>query len=121
VLLDFIRIRTDGLKIEEDLPLGQHWPVLRVEDVKIVYVSINRSIARGEAQYRSRGRRVRTELAATDDNDVSRLFVHLHPAASIRRDPRRTEEAGILVHIQWDTPYMVGLEQTFAQIMDEAE
>jgi hypothetical protein len=40
VLLDFICIGTDGLEIEEDLPLGQHWSVLRVEHVKIVYVPI---------------------------------------------------------------------------------
>jgi hypothetical protein len=66
-------------------------------------------------------RTVRTELAATDDDDVSRLVVHVHPAASVGRDPRRTEEAGILVHVEWDAPYMVGFEQAFAQVVDEAE
>ena len=64
---------------------------------------------------------VRTELAAADDNYVSRLSVHIHPASAVGRDPRRTEEAGILVHVQWDAPYMVGFEHAFAQIMDEAE
>ena len=43
--------------------------------------------------------RVRTELAATDDNDMSRLSVHIHPAAPVGRDPRRSEKAGILVHV----------------------
>lgn len=42
---------------------------------------------------------VRTELAATDDNDVSGLVVHVHSAAPVGRDPRGTEEAGILVHV----------------------
>jgi len=40
VLLDFIGVGTDGLEIEEDIPLGQHRPVLRVEHVKIVYLLI---------------------------------------------------------------------------------
>ena len=42
---------------------------------------------------------VRTELAATDDNDVSGLFVDVHSAAAVGRDPRGTKEAGILVHV----------------------
>jgi hypothetical protein len=40
VLLDFIRVGTDGLEVEEDIPLGQHRPILRVEHVKIVYLPI---------------------------------------------------------------------------------
>jgi hypothetical protein len=64
---------------------------------------------------------VLTELAATDDNDMSRLCVHIHSAAPVGGDPRCTEETGILVHVQWDAPYMVGFEYAFAQIMDESE
>ena len=41
VLLDFIGVGTDGLEIEEDIPLGQHWPVLRIEHIKIVYPLIS--------------------------------------------------------------------------------
>ena len=41
VLLDFVRVSTDGLEIEKDIPLGQHWSVLRVEHVKIVYLLIS--------------------------------------------------------------------------------
>ena len=66
-------------------------------------------------------RTARTELAATDDNDMSRVFVDIHPAASVSRDSRRTEEAGILVHIEWDAPDMVGFEQALAQVVDEAK
>ena len=40
VLLDFVRVGTDGLEVEKDIPLGQHWSVLRVEHVKIVYLLI---------------------------------------------------------------------------------
>lgn len=65
--------------------------------------------------------KVRTELAAADNDDVSRLVVHVHPAASDGRDPRRTKKAGILVHVEWDAPYMVGFEHTFAQIVNKAE
>ena len=44
VLEDFVRIRADGLEIEEDLPLGQHWPVLGVEHVKVVCTPIGPSV-----------------------------------------------------------------------------
>jgi len=40
LLLNIVCIGTDSLEVEEDLPLVQHRPVLRIKHVKIVYMPI---------------------------------------------------------------------------------
>jgi hypothetical protein len=117
VLLDLVSVGTDRLEVEEDLALGQHRPVLRVEHIKIVWTPIDYLIG----QVRDDARTGRTELAATDDDDVSGLVVDIHPAAAVCGDAGGAEEAGVLVHVEWDAADMVGFEQALTKVVDEAE
>lgn len=57
MLLNFVCIGADGLEVEKDISLGQHWPVLRVEHVKIVYLLIGQ---------------VSTEITSSEDKSTHR-------------------------------------------------
>jgi hypothetical protein len=62
-----------------------------------------------------------TKLATAKDGDVSRLGVDHHSAAVRGRDASTSEQASVLIHVQRRLADSIGIQESLAQVVHEAE
>lgn len=123
-------VGNNGFKVLYNLSLIQDWPVLAVQNVKVIYSRTNIfKSCQGQAttgMHRVCGQCVRcpnslTELTATQDDDMPRIMVDSHFATTVGRDTRSSEQLGVLVHVEGLTADGIWFEEPVAEIMNEAE
>ena len=74
----------NSLEVSQDLALGQYGPIVLVEHVKPICARSDRSGSMFGVIQLANSDDTRTELTATEDDDVPCFGVALHPASPLR-------------------------------------